>query len=135
MDLVFWEPIQVGSYPLDMFLSVCGASLIVQLVKNLPVMQETRIRSLGLKHPLEKEMGTHSSILAWKIPWTEEPGGLQSLGSPESDTIYRLHSLHTLITGEGNGYPLQYSCLENPMDRGTWRAMVHGVTESWTQLK
>ena len=59
---------------------------MAQLVKNLPVMQETRVPSLGLKHPLEKEMATHSSVLAWRIPWTEEPGGLQSVGSPESDT-------------------------------------------------
>ena len=50
-------------------------------VKNLPAMQETRVRSLGREDPLEKEMATHSSILAWEIPWTEEPGGLQSMGS------------------------------------------------------
>ena len=57
------------------------ASLIDQSVKNLPTMQETRILSLGRQDPLEKEMATHSSILAWKSPWTEEPGGLQSMGS------------------------------------------------------
>ena len=51
------------------------------MVKNLPAMQETRIRSLGGEDPLEKEMAAHSSILAWKIPWTEEPGRLQSMGS------------------------------------------------------
>ena len=50
-----------------------------QTVKNLPAMQETRVRSLGLKDSLEKGMATHSSILAWEIPWTEEPGGLQSM--------------------------------------------------------
>ena len=50
------------------------------MVKNLPAMQETRVRSLGWEDPLEKEMATHSSIPAWKIPWTEEPGGLQSNG-------------------------------------------------------
>ena len=50
------------------------------VVKNLPVMQETWVRSLGQKYPLEEEMATHSSILAWEIPWTEEPGGLQSMG-------------------------------------------------------
>ena len=49
-------------------------------------MQETQVRSLGQEDPLEKEMATHSSILAWEIPWTEEPGGLQSTGSKESDT-------------------------------------------------
>ena len=52
------------------------ASLVAQTVKNLPVMQETWARSLGQQDPLEKEMATHSSILAWEIPWTEEPGGL-----------------------------------------------------------
>ena len=50
------------------------------MVKNLPEMQEIRVQSLGQKDPLEKEMATHSSILAWRIPWPEEPGGLQSLG-------------------------------------------------------
>ena len=53
---------------------------MVQIVKNLPEMQETWVRSLGQRDPLEEEMATHSSILAWRIPWTEEPGGLQSMG-------------------------------------------------------
>ena len=57
------------------------ASLVAQSVKNLPAVQETQVRSLGWEDPLEKEMATHSSILAWKTSWTEEPGGLQSLGS------------------------------------------------------
>ena len=57
------------------------ASLVAQSVKNLPAMQETWVRSLGQEIPLEKEMAAHSSILAWRIPWTEEPGGLQSIGS------------------------------------------------------
>ena len=56
-------------------------SLIAQLVKNLPAMQETWVRFLGWEDPLEKEMAIHSSILAWKIPWTEQAGGLQSMGS------------------------------------------------------
>ena len=50
------------------------------MVKNVPAMQETRVRSLGVENPLEKEMATRSSILCWRIPWTEEPGGLQSMG-------------------------------------------------------
>ena len=54
---------------------------MAQTVKNLPVMQETWVRSLGWEDALEKGMATHSSILAWRIPWTEEPGGLQSMGS------------------------------------------------------
>ena len=64
-----------------MLITVHGASLVAQSIKNLPAVQETRVRSLGLEDPLEKEMATHSSILAWKISWTEEPGGLQSMGS------------------------------------------------------
>jgi len=56
-------------------------SLVAQMVKTLPAMQETRVQSLGWEHPLEKEMDTHSSTFAWIIPWTEEPGGLQSMGS------------------------------------------------------
>ena len=51
-------------------------SIVAQTVKNLPAMQETQIRSLSLEDPLEKEMAAHSSVLAWRIPWTEEPGGL-----------------------------------------------------------
>ena len=73
------------------------ASLIAHLVKNLPAMQETWIRSLGWEDPLEKGKVTHSSILAWRIPWN-----IQSMQS------------------QSNGNPLQYSCLENPMDGGAW---------------
>ena len=58
-----------------------GASLVAQRLKHLPLMQETWVRSLGWEDPLEKEMATHSSIFAWRIPWTEEPGRLQSMGS------------------------------------------------------
>ena len=60
--------------------------LIAQSVKNLPAMQETWVRFLGWEDPLEKEMATHSSILAWRMPWTEEPGRLQSMGLQELDT-------------------------------------------------
>ena len=55
-------------------------SLVAQTVKHLPAVWETQVPSLGWEDPLEKEMATHSSTLAWKIPWTEEPGGLQSMG-------------------------------------------------------
>ena len=58
-----------------------GALLVAQSVKNPPAMQETQVRSLGWEDPLEKGKATHSHILAWRIPWTEEPGGLQSMGS------------------------------------------------------
>ena len=56
-------------------------SLVVQTVKHLPTMRETRVQSLSWEDLLEKEMATHSNIHAWKIPWTEEPGRLQSMGS------------------------------------------------------
>ena len=69
-----------------------------QSVKNLPALQETGIQSLGLEAPLEEGMATHSSILAWRISWTEKPSGLQSMVSKESDTTKRL----TLpVTAEG----------------------------------
>ena len=55
-------------------------SLVAQMVKRQPAMRETRLRSLGMEDPLEKEIATHSSTLAWKIPWTEEPSRLQSMG-------------------------------------------------------
>ena len=81
-------------------------------------------------------MATHSSTLAWKIPWTEEPGKLQSMGRSESDMSERLHFYFSLsCIGEGNGNPLQSSCLENPRDGGAWWAAIYGVTQSWTRLK
>ena len=81
-------------------------------------------------------MAPHSSTLAWKIPWTQELGGLESMGSLESDTTERLHFYFSLVCiGERNGNPLQYSCLENPRDRGAWWAAVYGVAQSWTRLK
>ena len=62
------------------------ASLVAQMVRNLPAMQETRVRSLGWEDPLEREMATHFSILAWRTSWTEEPDGLQSWSHKQSDT-------------------------------------------------
>ena len=70
-----------GCLPKGNILEILWASLLVQTVKNLPAMRETWIRSLGGEDSLEKEMATHSSILAWGIPWMEEPGGPQSTGS------------------------------------------------------
>ena len=79
-------------------------------------------------------MATHSSTLAWKIPWVEEPGRLQSMRS-QWDMIEGLHfHFSPSCIGEGNGNPLQCSCLENPMDGGAWWAAVHGVAKSWTRL-
>ena len=61
--------------------------MVAQMVKNLPAMQKTWVQSLGQEDPLEKGMATHSSILAWRILWTQDPGGLQSMGSKESDIV------------------------------------------------
>ena len=79
----------IGCKELDMteqLSHTLGNFLVAQRVKNLPAIQETWGRSLGWEDPLEKGMATHSSILAWRIPWTEEPGGLQSMGFSKSWT-------------------------------------------------
>ena len=80
----------------------------------------------------EKAMAPHSSTPAREIPWTEEPGGLQSMESLRvgHDSVTSLSCI-----GEGNGNPLQCSCLENPRDGGAWWAAVYGVTQSQTRLK
>ena len=83
----------------------------------------------------EKAMAPHSSTLAWKLPRTEEPGRLQSMGSLSVRTE-RLHFHFSLsCIREGNGNPLQCSCLENPTDGGAWWAAVYGVAQSRTRLK
>ena len=64
---------------------------MAQRLKRLPAVWETWVRSLGREDPLEKEMATHSNILAWRIPWMEELGGLQSMGRKESDTTEQFH--------------------------------------------
>ena len=74
------NPIYVYKKGIDTCLGRGWASLVAQVVKNLPAMQETWVQSLGQVDPLEKDITTHSSILSWEIPWTEEPGGLQSMG-------------------------------------------------------
>ena len=77
-------------------------------------------------------MATHSRALAWKIPWMEEPGRLQSMGSLRVG-----HDWETSLSriGGGNGNPLKCSCLENPRDGGAWWAAFYGVAQSWTRLK
>ena len=162
--------------------------------RNLPAMQEIWVQSLGWEDPLEKGMATDSSILAWRVPWTEEPGGLLFMwsqrvghdwvtnrhthpetwvrfscpcfGQKAADWESRLSECRVqghlglpsssqvawwlktkqnkkpagLIPGlgkslaGGNGNPLQYCCLENPMDTRVWRAAVHGVAKIWTHL-
>ena len=76
--------------------SAIPESLVAKMVKNPPAMQETHIWSLSREGALEKGIATHSRILAWRIPWTEEPGRLQSMGHKELDMIERL-SIHTCI--------------------------------------
>ena len=88
-----------------------------------------------LAHSMEKAMAPHSSTLAWKIPWTEEPGRLQSMGSLRVRHTERLHFHFSLSGIEGNGNPLQRSCLENPRDGGAWWAALYGVAQSRTRLK
>ena len=84
----------------------------------------------------EKAMAPHSSAFAWKISWTEEPGRLWSMGSLGVGTTEGLHFHFSLShTGEGNGNPLQCSCLQNPRDGGAWWAAVYGVAQSGTRLK
>ena len=89
-----------------------------------------------LRFMAEKAMAPHSSTLAWKIPWMEEPARLKSMGSLRvgHDWVTSL-SLFVSYIGEGNGNPLQYSCPENPRDGGAWWAAVYGVTQSRTRLK
>ena len=72
---------RLSDFTLEGKLFQTWASLVAQTIKRLPTMQETRVRSLSWEDPLEKEMATHFSILAWRIPWTEEPGRLQFMGS------------------------------------------------------
>ena len=73
------------------------SSLVGQMVKNLPTSVGNQVQSLGQENPLEKGMATHSSIPAWRIPWTEEPGGLRSMGHKESDMTERLTFSHQVL--------------------------------------
>ena len=131
---------------------------------------QTRLRDFTFTfrfHALEKEMATHSSVLAWRIPGTGKPGSLQSMGlrrvghdwgdlaaaataaaglfqgipggSDGKESACNAGDLGLIpwsgrSPGEGNGYPIQYSCLENSIGRGAWWATVHGVAKGWTQL-
>ena len=114
----------------------CCCWLVLHSSESTPSVRITfwRTNSSDLCLLSEKAMATHSSTLAWKIPWTEEPGGLQSMGSLRVGHDWAT-SLSLSCTGEGNGNPLQCSCLENPRDGGAWWAAVSGVTQSQTWLK
>ena len=92
-----WAYFCYASHVFVILLVSMAASLVAQMVKNLPEMQEIQVWSLCWEDPLEKEMATHSSIFAWRIPWTEEPSRLQSMGSQRvrhswvSDTTTEYH--------------------------------------------
>ena len=106
-----------------------GISLFLIVLKHLPTMQETRVQSLGWEALLEKGMATHSSILA-SLPPKKRGGSKKYLqcfpgGSSGKASVYNAGDLGSIpglgrSPGEGNGNPLQYYCLENPMDRGAW---------------
>ena len=123
-------------------------SLVAQTVKCLPTVQETQVQFLGQEDLLEKEMTTHSSILAWRIPWTEKPGRLQSMGSQRAGHDWVISPTPSPGSYNSSGWPLEtflrlpeggttaqdWGFLENPRDRETWQATVQIVTKSWTQL-
>ena len=119
---------QTLSHPMDCSLPGSPVHGILQArVLEHPVLIEL------VKTSLEKAMAPHSSTFAWRIPWTEEPGRLQSMGSLESDTTEQLHFHFSLsCIGEGNGNPLQCSCLENPRDGKRGGLTSVGRTESDT---
>ena len=115
---------------------ILPASLVLTSLVQLPAPVSNYLRPFtGHQSPSwEKAMAPHSSTLAWKIPWTEDPGRLQSMGSLRVGHNWAT-SLSLSCTGEGNGNPLQCSCLENPRDGGAWWAAVCGVAQSRTRLK
>ena len=109
-----------------------GDSLVAQMVKHLPARQETQVRSLRHEDPLEKGMAAHSSILAWRIPWTEEPGRLQSMGSQKSDMTERLTlstGTFTLFSSRRAAQVLQ--CLETLREKPAGAVSFPGLTVQW----
>ena len=105
-------------------------------MNNLPAIQEMQVPSVGWEDPLEKKMAIHSSILAWKIPWTEEPGGLQSLGSQESDATERQNRHHHVcIYLQHNEHLLEFKLQEIVKNREAWHVAGLEVTKSWTHIK
>ena len=99
------------------------APLVAQMVKHLPATWETRVQSLGWEDPLEKEMATHSSTLAWKIPWTEEPGRSQSMGSQRVG-----HDWATLLLTSIEDGTWRKKRLPTPV---FWPGEFHGLYSSW----
>ena len=94
----------MGSQKLDTTKWLNWTELVAQMVKNPPAMWETWVRSLGWEDPLEEDMATHSSILAWRIPWTEEPGELQSIGSERVGHDWATFTGSVKLTHEINHY-------------------------------
>ena len=107
--------------------SLLRASLVSQLVKNLPAMQKMPVQSLGREDHQEREQATHSSVLGL-------PCGSDCKESACNAGDLGLVPGLGISPGERNGYPLQYSCLQDSMDKGTWQATVHGVAKSLIQL-
>ena len=98
---------------------------MAQEVKNLSVMQDTQVQSLDWDDPLEKVMATHSSILAWRIPWTEEPGGLQPVGHEELDTTEQLTLSLSLLSLRSHHTGTWRKCLP-PELSPNWCSRTHG---------
>ena len=112
------------------------ASLVVQLVKSLPAMWETWVQSLGLEDALEEGMATHSSFLAWRIPRTEEPGGLQSMGSQRVGHVWvTKHSTHVCVgmsISSRKEFRIEgfLSCIKSRLKPEEWECWGHGDDES-----
>ena len=119
------------------FIPTCQwTSLVAQRVEHLPTMWETRVQSLGWEDLLEKEMATHSSILAWKIPWMEEPGGLQSMGLQRVGHNWAVSlSLFTCMHWRRKWQPTPVFLPGESQGRGAWWTAVYGVAQSQTRLK
>ena len=115
---------------------VFWASLVAQRLEHLPAMQETWVWSLGREDPLEKEMATHSSILAWRIPWTEELGGVQSTGSQRVRLDWATSlALFTFMHWRRKWQPTPVFLPGESQGWGSLVAAIYGVTQSWTGLK
>ena len=104
--------------------------MVAQMVKNLPAVQETQIRSLGQENPLQKEKATHSSILAWEIPWTEKPGRVQSMGSQRvgHDWTTNIHTSHAAAAKSLQSCPT----LRDPIDGSPPGSPVPGILQART---
>ena len=95
-------------------------SLIAQMVKNLPATRETRVQSLGQEDPLEKEMATHSSILAWRLPWTEEPSRLKSMGSQRAGHDWATTTNLLILDSFERNYHLILKCMATHLIGSSW---------------